>query len=118
VANGVFIEYPSELHVYCKFRLGGYRQAIVFIAAVNRCAVDMRHFPIVIVAFSYANPSCFPMVIQTRLWPNVSTSIGDFSMAEKLLDKMRRIIRVKHYSAACTSRLAAPDPRSPLDNLA
>jgi len=58
----------------------------------------MRHFPIVIVAFSYANPSCFPMVIQARLWPNVSTVIGDFSMAEKLLDRMRLIIRLKHYS--------------------
>jgi len=85
---------------------------------MNHCAVDIRHFPTVIAAFSYPNPSGFPVVIQAHLRHNVSTLIGDFSMAEKLLDRMRRIIRINHFSTARTSRLAAPDPRSPLDNLA
>jgi len=39
-------------------------------------------------------------------------------MTEKLLAKTLGIIQMKDFTAACTSRLAALDTRSPLDNLA
>jgi hypothetical protein len=58
----------------------------------------MRHFPTTVVAFSYAHSSAFPIASQERLWPNGPILIGIASMAEKLLDRMRRIIRLKHYS--------------------
>jgi hypothetical protein len=61
------------------------------------------------------------------LWPNDVDSTRISIMAEKLLDRMRRIIRVKHYSLRTDVRTTmiythvvqrgALGARSPLDRL-
>jgi len=58
----------------------------------------MRHFPTDFFRFSYKNLSNFPISDWPRLRPNGVDSIWISIMAEKLLDRMRRIIRLKHYS--------------------
>jgi hypothetical protein len=58
----------------------------------------MRRFPRRIVRFSYAQPSGFAVANLDGFWPDISDSKKILTMAEKLLDKMRRIIRVRHYS--------------------
>jgi len=56
----------------------------------------MRRFPTRVVALTYARSFCFPIVVQLHLWPNVSTFIEIASIVEKRLDRMRRIIWLKH----------------------
>lgn len=58
----------------------------------------MRQFPTHFFRFSYPNSSNFPVSDLRFLRRNGPESTRVSTMAEKLLDRMRRIIRVKHYS--------------------
>ena len=60
----------------------------------------MPHFRTFSVRFTYRNAGDFPIPLVERSRPNGSDSIRIFIMAEKLLDRMRRMIRVKRYGAS------------------
>lgn len=51
-----------------------------------------------ILQFSYVISAIFRMHRTSAVWLHRPESTGNLAMAEKLLDRMRRIIRVKHYS--------------------
>ena len=92
-----------------------------------RTVSDTRHFPTISVRFSYRKSPFPPMAEAVCLWPNDVDSTRISIMAEKLLDRRRRIIRVKHYSLRTDVRTTmiymhvvqrgALGARSPLDGL-
>jgi len=100
---------------------------LFFAQQTTRLAGDIRHFLTTFGRFSYRRSSFLPMAEAASVWPNGIDSTWISIMAEKLLDRMRRIIRVKHYSLRTDVRTTmiythvvqrgALGARSPLDGM-